>query len=73
MNNESVTIELKNGSIIQGAVTGFFIFYEIYLIGVDGSMNIHLKAAKLTVRNKDPLRLDNISVRGNTIRYGLII
>jgi small nuclear ribonucleoprotein D1 len=28
-----------------------------------------MKAVKLIVRNKDPLRLDTISLRGNTIRY----
>ena len=35
-------------------------------------MNMHLKAVKLTSRSHDPLRLDNISLRGNTVRYVIL-
>lgn len=38
LNREQVTIELKNGTVIQGTV-----------VGVDATMNCHLKKAKLTV------------------------
>jgi small nuclear ribonucleoprotein (snRNP)-like protein len=38
LNREQVTIELKNGTVIQGTV-----------IGVDATMNCHLKKAKVTV------------------------
>ncbi|KAJ4454697.1 putative small nuclear ribonucleoprotein Sm D1 [Paratrimastix pyriformis] len=61
LNNETVSIELKNGSIIQGTITG-----------VDISMNAHLKSVKLIARNKEALRLDNMSVRGNNIRYVIL-
>ncbi|PVU94542.1 hypothetical protein BB561_002489 [Smittium simulii] len=58
LSNESVTIELKNNTIISGTITG-----------VDMSMNTHLKKVRMSVRNKDPTNLDSISIRGNTIRF----
>lgn len=33
------------------------------------SMNTHLKAVKLTIKNKEPISVDTISIRGNNIRY----
>jgi small nuclear ribonucleoprotein D1 len=32
------------------------------------SMNTHLKTVKMTVKNRDPLSLDTLSIRGNNIR-----
>ena len=61
LNNESVTIELKNGTVINGTITG-----------VDMSMNTHLKTVRLTMRNRDPVPLDSLSIRGNTIRYYIL-
>ncbi|CAO1620844.1 unnamed protein product [Sympodiomycopsis kandeliae] len=61
LNNESVTIELKNGSIVHGTVTG-----------VDPQMNTHLKTVKLTMKGRDPISLDTLSIRGNNIRYWIL-
>ncbi|CAG8617899.1 13142_t:CDS:2, partial [Dentiscutata erythropus] len=61
LNNETVTIELKNGTIVHGTITG-----------VDMSMNTHLKTVKMTVKNKDPVNLDSLSIRGNNIRYYIL-
>ncbi|KAJ7237585.1 Sm-like ribonucleoprotein [Mycena rebaudengoi] len=58
LNNETVTIELKNGSVVHGTITG-----------VDMQMNTHLKTVKMTARNRDPASLDALSIRGNNIRY----
>ncbi|KAF9267250.1 Sm-like ribonucleoprotein [Marasmius fiardii PR-910] len=58
LNNETVTIELKNGSVVHGTITG-----------VDMQMNTHLKTVKMTTRNRDPVSLDTLSIRGNNIRY----
>ncbi|KAJ7436559.1 Sm-like ribonucleoprotein [Mycena latifolia] len=58
LNNETVTIELKNGSVVHGTITG-----------VDMQMNTHLKTVKITARNRDPASLDALSIRGNNIRY----
>ncbi|KAJ7665874.1 Sm-like ribonucleoprotein [Mycena polygramma] len=58
LNNETVTIELKNGSVVHGTITG-----------VDMQMNTHLKTVKITARNRDPTSLDTLSIRGNNIRY----
>jgi small nuclear ribonucleoprotein D1 len=58
LTNETVTIELKNSSIVHGTITG-----------VDMQMNTHLKTVKLNTRNRDPISLDSLSIRGNNIRY----
>ena len=61
LSNETVTIELKNGSVVSGTITG-----------VDMSMNTHLKFVKLTSKGRDPVKLESMSVRGNTIRSYLL-
>jgi len=33
------------------------------------SMNTHLKAVKLTIKNKEPVSVDTMTIRGNNIRY----
>jgi hypothetical protein len=40
--------------------------------GVDVSMNTHLKAVKMTVKGRDPVQLETLSVRGNTVRYYIL-
>ena len=35
-------------------------------------MNTHLKTVKLTVKGKNPIALDHLSVRGHTIRYFIL-
>ncbi|TFK19329.1 Sm-like ribonucleo protein [Coprinopsis marcescibilis] len=61
LNNETVTIELKNGAIVHGTITG-----------VDMQMNTFLKTVKMTLRNRDPTSLDSLSIRGNNIRYFIL-
>ena len=70
LSNESVTIELKNGTTVHGTITG-----------MDVHMNAHLKNVKVTTRqnsgnksntNNNPLHLDRMSVRGNSIRYVIL-
>ena len=43
-----------------------------YSIGVDMSMNTHLKAVKMTLKGKDPVQLETLSIRGNNIRYFIL-
>ena len=40
--------------------------------GVDMSMNTHLKSVKMTIKGKDPIALDSLSLRGNNIRYYIL-
>ncbi|VEU45076.1 unnamed protein product [Pseudo-nitzschia multistriata] len=61
LNREQVTIELKNGTVVQGTV-----------VGVDATMNCHLKKAKVTVRGKNPTSYSTLSVRGSTMRAWLL-
>ncbi|KAG0415579.1 hypothetical protein HPB47_007195 [Ixodes persulcatus] len=35
-------------------------------------MNTHLKAVKMTMKNREPVQLDSLSIRGNNIRYYLL-
>lgn len=61
LNNETVVVELKNGTVVTGTVTG-----------VDVSMNTHLKAVKLTVKGRESQQLDQLTIRGNNIRYFIL-
>ena len=61
LTNETVTIELKNGTIVHGTI-----------VGVDVSMNTHLKSVKMTLKGKNPVTLDTLSIRGNNIRYYIL-
>ncbi|KAL0437495.1 UNVERIFIED_CONTAM: Small nuclear ribonucleoprotein SmD1a [Sesamum radiatum] len=61
LNNETVSIELKNGTVVHGTITG-----------VDISMNTHLKTVKLILKGKNPVTMDHLSVRGNNIRYYIL-
>ena len=36
------------------------------------SMNTHLKAVKMTLKGKDPVQLETLSIRGNNIRYFIL-
>jgi Small nuclear ribonucleoprotein (snRNP) homolog len=59
--NETVTIELKNGTVVQGSI-----------IGVDINMNTHLKTVKLTLKKKNPILMDHLTIRGNNIRLFIL-
>jgi len=49
------------GTVVNGTITG-----------VDMSMNTHLKTVRLTMRGREPVPLDSLSIRGNTIRYYIL-
>ncbi|KAM0683669.1 Small nuclear ribonucleoprotein Sm D1 [Mitosporidium daphniae] len=61
LSNETVTIELKNGTLVHGTITG-----------LDIHMNTHLKTVKVTVKGRDPVSVDTMSVRGSTIRHYIL-
>ncbi|KAF3551960.1 hypothetical protein DY000_02003788 [Brassica cretica] len=52
LNNETVSIELKNGTVVHGTITG-----------VDVSMNTHLKTVKMSLKGKNPVTMDHLSLR----------
>ena len=56
-----MTIELKNGSVATGTV-----------VGVDISMNTHLKKVKFAAAGADAQHLDSLSIRGNNVRFVIL-
>ena len=72
LSTETVTIELKNGTIISGTITGACAVSDGLRIGVDVAMNTHLKAVKMTIKGRNPVSLDSMSVRGSNIRYVIL-
>ena len=82
--NESVTIELKNGTVVSGTITGLiqftlcllllleYILYDCCYAGVDVSMNTYLRNVKSTIKGKNPISHDFLSIRGNNIRYYIL-
>ncbi|KAJ5287408.1 small nuclear ribonucleoprotein Sm D1 [Penicillium angulare] len=59
--NETVTIELKNGTIMHGTITA-----------VSPQMNTSLRTVKMTPKGRDPISLETINIRGSTIRYYIL-
>lgn len=58
ISNENITIELKNGLLINGI-----------LFKTDNKMNFFLKNVKIYTKTSTPSHQGSIYVRGNTIRY----
>ncbi|XP_038202838.1 small nuclear ribonucleoprotein Sm D1-like [Arvicola amphibius] len=58
---ETITIEWKNGAQAHGPI-----------IGVDVGMNTHPEAGEMTLKNKEPVHLETLSIRGNNIRYFIL-
>ena len=44
----------------------------VLYLGVDMSMNTHLKSVKMTIKDKATVTLDTLSLRGNNIRYYIL-
>merc|ERR1711976_240716 len=55
--NETLQIDLKNGTIIQGT-----------LVGLDTVMNCHIKSAIIISLNGSTDKVDVITIRGNQLR-----
>ncbi|KAK0612925.1 hypothetical protein B0T17DRAFT_388684 [Bombardia bombarda] len=59
--NETVTVELKNGTIVHGTITS-----------VTPQMNTALRNVKMTPKHGDVLPLASLNIRGSTIRYFIL-
>ncbi|KEZ44292.1 hypothetical protein SAPIO_CDS3252 [Scedosporium apiospermum] len=59
--NETVTIELKNGTIVHGTI-----------MSVSPQMNTALRNVRMTAKGQDPISLDTMNIRGSTIRYFIL-
>ncbi|CEI64000.1 hypothetical protein FVEN_g10909 [Fusarium venenatum] len=59
--NETVTIELKNGTIIHGTISS-----------VSPQMNTALRNVKMTIKGQEPISLETMNIRGSTIRYFIL-
>lgn len=61
LQNESVQVELKNGTMVQGTV-----------LSVSPTMNINLKDVKMTSIDRTPTVLEHMTIRGNQVRMVLL-
>ena len=61
LSNETVQIELKNGTVVRGTVAG-----------VDLAMNTHLRKVKVTPKGQATQAFDQLSLRGTNIRYYIL-
>ncbi|KAL1642800.1 Sm snRNP core protein Smd1 [Diplodia intermedia] len=59
--NETVTIELKNGTVVNGTIAS-----------VSPTMNTALRTVKMTPKNRETMTLDTINIRGSNIRYYIL-
>lgn len=58
LTGETVEIELKNGTVVSGTI-----------VSVSPNMNTSLRGVKMKMRDRDPVMLDYINIRGNTVRF----
>ena len=58
---ENVQIELKDNTIIEGTV-----------VGVDSAMNTHVRLVKVQLPAQPKERLENMTIRGASIRYVIL-
>ena len=49
------------GTIVSGTI-----------VSVSPNMNTTLRGVKMTIRNREPISLDYINIRGNTIRFYIL-
>lgn len=61
LTSEQVQVELKNGTVILGNV-----------VNVSPNMNTTLRNVQMTIKDEDPVQLDNINIRGSTIRHYIL-
>lgn len=79
LRNETCTIELKNGTVSRIslsfqrlALTRVWKVVHGTITSVDVSMNTHLRKVKMTVKGRNPVALEHLSIRGNNIRYYIL-
>ena len=58
LSRETVTIELKNNTIVTGTI-----------VEADTAMNIHLRSVQMSVNAYKKYELDSISIRGNSLLF----
>lgn len=53
---EPITFEMKNGSKLRGIISS-----------VDATMNIRLKDVTMTIKNRNPVTVDSVIIKGSSV------
>ena len=56
--DKNIEVELKNGTVVEGAV-----------ISVDRDMNMHMKSVKVVVRGRDAIHYPQFTIKGTSIMF----
>ncbi|CAN6626673.1 small nuclear ribonucleoprotein Sm D1 [Trichomonascus vanleenenianus] len=61
LTSESVQIELKNGTVVSGTI-----------VSVSPNMNTTMRNVKMVIRDREPITMEYINIRGNNIRFYIL-
>ena len=66
-------INMRNFSSFSfPSTSSYFVLFSVDIVGVDISMNTYMRNVKATIKGKNPVHQDFLSIRGNNIRHYIL-